>query len=185
VGEELCGSCMFHCIFFFAEPQTSHALLLVISHAQSLVLCRAVWGHCFEVLQVSTPTWMLMPQILFLSENQSTLQTFMIFCTQFLDKSHLVTNQQGVLLLSWFHSNTGFQIMCDLWFRRDLSNSNFVTGLESDICDDMLYNTKVRSSNKVRGSALSQVWKSLANTLSFNNKRLNIFLAIRSCVVPG
>lgn len=112
------------------------------------VLSRAVWGHCFEVLQVSTPTWMLMPRILFLSENQSTLQTFMIFCTQFLDKSHLVTNQQGVLLLSWFHSNTGFQIMCDLWFRRDSSNSNFVTGLESDICDDMLYNTKVRSSNK-------------------------------------
>jgi len=37
VGEELCQSCMFHSIFFVPEPQTSHALLLVISHAQSLV----------------------------------------------------------------------------------------------------------------------------------------------------
>jgi hypothetical protein len=37
LGEELCRSCMFHSIFFVPKPQTSHALLLVISHAQSLV----------------------------------------------------------------------------------------------------------------------------------------------------
>lgn len=37
VGEAFCESCMFHCIFFVPEPQTSHALLLVVSHAQSLV----------------------------------------------------------------------------------------------------------------------------------------------------
>lgn len=37
VGEELCRSCMFHSKFFVPKPQTSHALLLVISHAQSLV----------------------------------------------------------------------------------------------------------------------------------------------------